>query len=157
MPGHQEWREEVMRAHRIAVPAVVLAAALAGCSLLNVGTPTAEVGDCFNTDGGEGEVAGISVKPCDESHVYEAYAVFDYSTENGDDYPGDTEIQSYADEQCVAEFTDYVGIDYDASIWYSTSITPSEDTWGAGDREIICALHAKDESEVTGSARGSNE
>jgi Septum formation len=146
-----------MHAHRIAVPAVLVATVMVGCSLLNIGTPTAEVGDCFNTDGGEGEVAGISARPCDEPHVYEAYGVFDYPTDNGDDYPGDSAIQTYADDHCKAQFTEYVGVAYDDSIWFSTSITPSEDTWGAGDREIICALHKEDESEVTGSARGSNE
>jgi hypothetical protein len=146
-----------LHAHRIALPAVVLAAVISGCSLLNVGTPTAAEGECFNTDSDGSEVAGINVRPCDESHVYEAYAVFDYPTENGDTYPGDSEMQSYADEHCNTQFTAYVGIDYDSSIWYSTSITPSEDTWGAGDREIICALHTEDESEVTGSARGANE
>jgi hypothetical protein len=146
-----------MRVHRIALPAAVLVAALAGCSLLNLGTPTAAEGECFNTDGDGGEVAGINVRPCDEAHVYEAYAVFDYPSEDGDEYPGDAVIQSYADENCDTQFTEYVGIDYDSSIWYSTSITPSEDTWGAGDREIICALHTQDESEVTGSAQGANE
>jgi hypothetical protein len=146
-----------MRAHRMAVPALMLAAVMTGCSLLNVGTPTAAEGDCFNTDSDGSQVAGIDVKPCDESHVYEAYAVFDYPAEDGDGYPGDEEMSSYADDQCTARFTDYVGVDYDTSAWYSTSITPSEDTWGAGDREVICALHTEDEAGVTGSARGSNE
>ena len=146
-----------MRAHRIPGVAVLSAAVMTGCALLEPANLTVDEGQCFDTNADDSEVASIEVKPCDEEHVYEAYAVFDYPAESGDEYPGDEEMSNYADEECRGNFADYVGLEYDSSMWYSTSITPSSDTWGSGDREIICALHGDDVSAVTGSARNSNE
>jgi hypothetical protein len=38
-------------------------------------------------------------------------------------------------------------------VYYVFPITPSEGTWGEGDREIICSLYEADKK-ITGSARG---
>ena len=67
-----------------------------------------------------------------------------------------TRSSSAADEACRPAFEDYVGVAYDDSEWFGTFINPSEETWAEGDREIVCVLHTEDETEVTGSAEGSN-
>ena len=113
-----------------------------------------EEGDCFG-EAGE-QVETVSVVDCDESHIYEVFSVFDYEPD-ADAYPGRDEVRSHADERCEAEFDDFVGIDYQSSRWYITSVTPSEETWADGDREIVCTLNLEDNSEVTGSAEGSGE
>ena len=113
-----------------------------------------EEGDCFGAAGDQVET--VNVVPCDDAHIYEVFSLFDYEPD-GDAYPGREEVRAYADEQCEADFVDFVGIDYQSSRWYITSVTPSEETWAEGDREIVCTLNLEDSSEVTGSAEDSGE
>lgn len=112
------------------------------------------VGDCFNagTDEAISDVGGV---PCDDPHVFEAFALPEH--EGGDDaeFPGDEPIQTAAEELCVAEFEGYVGLTYEESEWLITTINPSAETWDQGDRVTICALHNEAKTEVTGSAKGS--
>ena len=113
-----------------------------------------EEGDCFGAAGDQIET--VNVVDCEEPHIYEVYSLFDYEGEDNT-YPGREEIRAYADEQCEVDFEEFVGIDYQSSRWYITSVTPSEETWADGDREIVCTLNLEDTSEVTGSAEGSGE
>ena len=118
-----------------------------------------EAGDCFSADGDQLET--VTVVDCAQSHVYEAFHVFEHEAGADEPYPGDEEILTYADTECQPPFEEFVGHDYESSIWYITSVTPSSETWAEGDREIICTLNQQDESdepiEVTGSAEGTEE
>ncbi len=115
-----------------------------------------EVGDCFSA---EGESAStVSVVDCSVTHVYEVFFVFDHEATGQDPFPGDEEISSYADERCEPPFEEYVGNDYDTSIYWITSVTPSDETWAEGDREIVCTLRLGEDGEpTTGSAEGAGE
>jgi len=119
-----------------------------------------EVGDCFNADSSD-ELASVIVVDCDSPHAYEAFHLFDHEAGPDDAYPGDDVILEYADTNCQPPFEEYVGIDYQTSIWFIASVSPSAETWAEGDREIICTLDQQDQDgvaiEVTGSARGSAE
>jgi hypothetical protein len=124
-----------------------------------------EVGDCFS--GGEnGEVSEVSVVDCDDEHAYEVFALVDHEAGPDDAYPGDEELEEFADDQCTGdEFESYVGISYDVSIYYSTWLTPTERSWDElGDREVVCVLYEPedpsdpvDPKPVSGSARDSEE
>lgn len=118
-----------------------------------------EVGDCFSVE--SDELATVVVVACEESHEYEAFAVLDHEAGEADPYPGDDAMLDYGNTECQAPFQVYVGVEYETSIWYITSVFPSEETWAAGDRELVCTVHQQDaDSEpiaVTGSAEGSNE
>jgi Septum formation len=118
-----------------------------------------EVGDCFSAD--SDEVESVLVVDCEQAHSYEAFFVFDHDGGASEPYPGDDAIVDYAEGECRAPFEEFVGTDYDSSIWYITSVTPSAETWAEGDREIICTLDQQDQDgvaiEVTGSAEGSAE
>lgn len=114
-----------------------------------------EVGDCFSES--EEELETVTVVDCETAHVYEVYHVFDHEAGDDEAYPGDTEILEYADTECQVPFEDFVGLDYQSSQWYITSVTPSQETWDQGDREIVCTVNLEDGSEVTGSAGGSAE
>ena len=118
-----------------------------------------EVGDCFNAD--SDELASVIVVDCDRPHAYEAFHLFDHEAGPDDPYPGDDVILEYADTNCQPPFEEYVGIDYQTSIWFIASVTPSAETWAEGDREIICTLDQQDQDgvaiEVTGSAQGAAE
>ena len=114
-----------------------------------------EVGDCFSDS--EEELETVTVVDCETAHVYEVYHVFDHEAGDGEEYPGDDAILEYADTECQVPFEDFVGLDYQSSQWYITSVTPSQETWDTGDREIVCTVNLEDGSEVTGSAGGSAE
>jgi hypothetical protein len=113
-----------------------------------------EVGDCFTSE--STLLDTVLVVDCEEPHVYEVYDVGDVESTD-DAYPGDAAMGETASAQCQDAFEAYVGIAYEDSQWYVTSIPPSEETWAEGDREVVCLLHLQDESEVTGSAEGSGE
>lgn len=118
-----------------------------------------EVGDCFSAEGDS--VESVMVVDCEQSHTYEAFFVFDHEAGPDEEYPGDDAMLDYADEACQPPFEEFVGTDYESSIWYITSVTPSAETWADGDREIICTLDQQDADgeaiEVTGTAEGSAE
>lgn len=118
-----------------------------------------EIGDCFTADGDE--IESVTVVDCSEPHVYEAYHVLDHGAGADEAYPGDDAILEYADTECQPPFEEFVDFDYETSIWYITSVTPSAATWADGDREIICTLNQQDAGgepiEVTGSAEGAAE
>ena len=116
-----------------------------------------ERGDCFSASGDQ--VATVTVVTCEDTHIYEVFAVFDHQADAGEAYPGDDAILDYADAGCQPLFEDYVAIDYQTSIYWITSVTPSNETWDEGDdREIVCALKLGEEgTETTGSAEGSGE
>jgi len=118
-----------------------------------------EIGDCFRADGDQ--VESVTVVDCERPHFYEAYDVVDHEAGPDEPYPGDEAILEYADTQCQVGFEAFVGLDYQSSVWFITSVTPSEETWPEGDREIICTLNQRDDVdepiEVSGSAQGSAE
>jgi len=118
-----------------------------------------EVGDCFSAD--SDAVESVLVVDCEQSHHYEAFFIFDHEAGPDEAYPGDQEILEFADSECRPPFEEFVGNDYETSLWYITSVTPSAETWARGDREVICALDQQDSDgqaiEVTGSAEGTAE
>ena len=118
-----------------------------------------EVGDCFSVD--RDELTSVIVVECGMSHEYEVFGVFDHPATPDVAYPGDAAIVESADLECQPFFEEYVGHDYQTSIWYITSLTPSDQSWADGDREITCTLNQQDDNEepiaVTGSAEGAAE
>ena len=118
-----------------------------------------EAGYCFSTESDQLET--VLVVDCEQPHEYEVFALFDHPAGDAEAYPGDDVLLEYADTECRPPFEEYVDRDYETSIWYITSLTPSEQTWADGDREITCLLNQQDEDEepiaVTGSAEGAAE
>jgi hypothetical protein len=118
-----------------------------------------EVGDCFSVE--SDQLTSVTVVECAASHEYEAFALFDHPAGPDEAYPGDAAIVEYADVECQPHFEAYVGHDYQTSIWYITSLTPSDQTWADGDREVTCLLNQQDDDEepimVIGSAEGAAE
>jgi hypothetical protein len=110
------------------------------------------VGDCFNAPEGFSVVEHV---PCEQPHVYEIFATVTHPGD-GEEYPGDEAVTDTAEELCEPEFEPYVGVDYQSSELYATTITPTQDSWAEGDRNIVCALHEEDEREITGSQEGAD-
>ena len=114
-----------------------------------------EVGTCFNdaSDAGTLEYTDLPVVDCDEPHDNEVYHLFD--APGGAAYPGDQEIASVTEQGCLGAFEAYVGRPYTESSLLILPIPPTEASWDAGDREVVCALYDGERAELTESMRGS--
>ena len=110
------------------------------------------VGDCFDDDlGAEGEIFSVAAVPCDEPHDNEIFYAFDLPA---GDYPGDVRIDEAAFAECTTSFETYVGIEYAASELAVTYLSPTPDSWDAGDREIACLLYDATLAKITGTMNG---
>lgn len=103
-----------------------------------------EIGDCYDDPDStplsqqqEGdEVETLPAVPCTDGHVYEVYAS---TTMDDDEYPGEEATAGRADEACIADFEQYVGLPYDESELEVTYLYPTSSSWSLGDdREITC-------------------
>jgi len=111
-----------------------------------------KVGDCL-----PGTVAGpmseAEVVPCTEAHRYEVYSNQELT------YDGSylkTKVDDDVNIRCAAAFESYVGLPYEESRLYITLITPTKESWAAGDRGFNCLVNNEDESLArTGSVKGS--
>lgn len=108
-----------------------------------------QVGDCFD-DAGTGEVSELPVVPCDQPHNNE---VFHSYTIPGDTFPGD--FTAVAEEQCNPAFQSFVGVDYNSSALYMTTLEPTSGSWAEGDRELLCIIYDP-AGPVTGTLQGAN-
>ncbi len=72
----------------------------------------------------------------------------------GDDYPGQDQVENRATQICYDNFSDYVGITYEQSIYDIGWLFPTAETWAVGDREVICFAYAVNFDKITGSING---
>jgi hypothetical protein len=137
--------------HRWPVGLILAAVLVSACASDSVFSLS--VGDCFDDPTTSGEVSSVDLMECDEPHDNEVYAIFAY---DGDSYPGETEMGAAADEGCEGRFEDFVGVPYLESDLYYTHLTPTQESWDTGDREIVCVLYEpgeKLEGSMEGAAR----
>lgn len=106
------------------------------------------LGDCTQ-DSALGEVASVGATPCDQPHAYEVFAI---AQVEGDTYDATT-IDSFAQQACRREFTSFVGVDVDDSALDVTYLTPTQDSFAQGDREVTC-LVGTGTGPSTGTLRG---
>ena len=99
-----------------------------------------EAGDCLadSLPGGGEEVFALETVPCSEPHSEEIYATL---TLPEGDFPGMNATAEQAEELCITEFENFVGVPYEGSALYVDLVTPSERTWSEGDRLVICAIY----------------
>jgi len=117
----------------------------------NVSVDELREGDCFTT-GGDDEISDVDGVPCTEVHEYEVFA---HTTYEGDGtYPPDSQLPALFTQVCEPEFEPYVGTPYATSEIFGSMITPSEDSWGSGDRSFICVLYDPENAELTESLAG---
>jgi hypothetical protein len=98
-----------------------------------------EEGQCFQDPENESSVANVDIVDCDEPHDNE---IFHIETLEGDDdeFPGASEIQDQAQESCTSEVEDFLGGSPNAIGADFSSLNPTEQSWSAGDREIVCVV-----------------
>jgi hypothetical protein len=112
-------------------------------------------GDCFDIPDSAGEsVFGANLVPCDEPHLYEAYALYVYPDKAQVPYPGLDAISELAESYCLEEFESFV-----AALWENSNLDfaylyPQPDGWLVGDREVLCVLTRIDGEPMQGTMRG---
>ena len=72
-------------------------------------------------------------------------------------YPGDLVVANAANEQCVAGFQAFIGVEWAASHYEIQTWWPTQESWNAkNDRNIVCAVYKVDGGHTRGSAKGIN-
>lgn len=98
-----------------------------------------EVGDCFLDSGStETAIELVRVVPCSLLHDNEVFHKFDLPTGT---FPVEEKLERLAHIGCVEGFEGYVGETYDESPLEIQTLTPTEESWAAGDREVICTAY----------------
>jgi hypothetical protein len=109
------------------------------------------VGDCLpDPNAATGEVQEVPVVPCDEPHASEVY--FSHIIE-GDELPDATAMEAIVNEQCMGNFESFIGLPFDQSALQVTWLQPTDGSWDAGDRELLCIV-SDPAGGVTGSLSG---
>jgi hypothetical protein len=113
------------------------------------------VGDCFDdtidADGDYVYTGEPLIVPCVEPHDNEVIGV--HLMAEGT-YPGSEALEEEGDELCPETFVDVVGVEWSESPLSDFWIWPGEDEWGAGGREIVCAVYLSDHK-IRGSVQAS--
>jgi hypothetical protein len=139
-----------MKLTRAAILGLVLALFAVGCSgegnVFSLG-----VGDCF-TSITDTEISDVPIVDCSEPHEHEVFAVWDVT---GDSLPSQTAME----QGCIDRFEAAIGTPFLESDIYSAPITPTDGSFEAGDREVICYTFeftaAGEVAQLTGSSLGS--
>ena len=120
-----------------------------------------EVSWCFNRYDflveATNEVQEITtVVDCRRPHDGEVYATYFHPADAGTPYPGNREMERWANVNCYGGFAEFTGVDYELSELQIGTIRPTEETWqGEGlHREVTCYVFAP-EAQLTGPMQGS--
>jgi Septum formation len=144
------------------VAALVAVVVAAGCSSSKAApgtpkkTPALDVAasSCLKVTDELGDtVTDLPVVPCNVSHTHEVFAkVPDTAT---DVYPGQAALETFAQQECYAAFTPFVGVSPFDSQLYISWILPSLDGWNLHkDRDVLCVLGMQNGAPMTTSAKG---
>ena len=140
----------------VGVSAAVLLAAAGGVACSDDDSVfNAEVGDCVeDVNDLVGDVSELPAVDCTDDHDGEIIFLFEHEGDD-DDFPGEDALQAEAAEDCLGgEFEDYTGTEYSESAIDVLFITPSEGSWGEGDRETICVASVGDTVDVSFEGNG---
>lgn len=108
-------------------------------------------GNCIETISSIGMVEEVGLVPCAQPHQAEVFAEYEITD---DDFAGENAYDTQADEFCYSEaisLADQYG--YSDELLSSLDLqyfVPSQDTWNAGDRLIVCLVRGSS-GDLTGS------
>ena len=83
------------------------------------------------------DVTEVPAVDCTEPHQSEVYA--EIILDSGD-YPGVDAVVAEAQDQCMREFGQFVGLDFAASTLNFHFYYPTARSWAVGDRSIYCVV-----------------
>jgi hypothetical protein len=113
-------------------------------------------GQCVDfTDDDSELITELPARDCDEPHDAEVFLVRSMAP-SGDEFPGRSDLDARAEELCSGDaFEEYVGLAYDDSELSVTYVTPSEDSWRMGDRDVVCLATGADGGKLDATVEGS--
>ena len=123
-----------------------------------------EVGQCFNNYRFENERTGASENlftliDCRRPHEGEVYHQIIHPAAPDAEYPGDRAMENWEQEECYANFEDWVGQEYVISELYFSSLRPDDQLWkdtsDPSSRRLSCYIRSADGSPLVGSHRNS--
>jgi len=97
------------------------------------------VGDCLmdqSTPIG-GDLVDVPLIDCDQPHESEVFAEI---VMEGVGFPGVDEVMNTGIASCMAEFGEFVGVDYSSSTLDFSYYYPTPSSWAVGDRSIFCVV-----------------
>jgi hypothetical protein len=108
---------------------------LAACGA-QVAANDLEVGDCIEEEEDiTGAVDSVPTIDCEEDHVAEVVGKFEVE---GEEFPGEAELETEAEEGCREAFEEHTG-EPPGAAFRIEFLTPTEESWDdADDRTIIC-------------------
>jgi hypothetical protein len=116
-----------------------------------------QVGDCFDEPGTRSpnetaEISSVDATLCSDPHDLEVFHTFELTAA---ELPNESALTSEVGERCMGAFEPYVGSSYEASELDIYFMWPSPESWGAGDRTVLCSVVKMNGTKLVGSAEGS--
>lgn len=122
---------------------------LTGCSqelTLNL-----SVGECALLPG-DSYIASVTTTDCTSAHDAEVVATVAITAA---ELPLQADLERQAEEECTPHFEKYVGTTLEKSALELQWLLPTEASWKAGDRTIVCLAIAPNEQSLTTSLKDS--
>lgn len=108
------------------------------------------VGDCFEEPAQLDSIAKLQHQPCGEAHDLEVIFAGDHPAGKGASVPSDDEFESFAITKCLPAFTAYAGLDVmSQEVLLVDYYVPTDASWRAGDRQVICYAGRVDGATMT--------
>lgn len=98
-----------------------------------------QVGECLmdiSTPVGQ-DLVDVPTISCEVPHESEVYAEI---VLEGTGFPGVDQVTNRGVAGCMAEFADFVGLDYSSSRLDFTYYYPTPSSWAVGDRSVFCVV-----------------
>lgn len=93
---------------------------------------------------------------CSEPHKKEVFHEAEFPAPNGAPYPGETKMTEWSTDVCYGAFADFVGTDYELSVYGIDFLQPTQETFEhpvGRHRRVTCVLFHIDGDDLVDSAR----
>jgi hypothetical protein len=111
------------------------------------------VGDCFDLKDPEAEEVGdVTAHPCTEAHEYEVFYVGSMAAGA---FPSEEAMTTFVVDNCGPAYDAYIGKAYADSRLDFSWLSPTDDSWGEGDRSVQCAVYDPENARLTLSLKDS--
>lgn len=120
-------------------------------------------GDCYNEvswiDEEQERRINITAKiDCEQPHDREVYFEEEFPAPQNAPFPGDLKMSEWSTELCYGAFADFVGLDFELSIYGIDFLQPTKDTFEhpvGRHRRVTCSLYDTSDDQLVESARNS--
>jgi Septum formation len=112
-----------------------------------------KVGECFDDPAGATRITDVHRHPCTEAH--NAEVVYLGKLPDGDSkFPTTTTVQDWVRANCVPAWSAYTGKDFESELTLELGFyQPSPESWGSGDRHMVCYAVRSDSAPLTTSVK----